>query len=108
MAVTLDDVGRAREQHDQIVGIVAVGEQHITSSHVAFAAVPAQHSKLGRIQDRRTPRKRDQAIVAAVGRPRGSSRSRASRAGCGRAHRNLLADRRGYEDTWWPRMVRVR
>ena len=87
MAVTLDDVGRARQQHDQVVGLVAIGEQHITSSHVAFAAVFAQHSKLGRIQDRRTPRKRDQAIVAAVGRPRGSSSSSASRAGCGRAHR---------------------
>jgi hypothetical protein len=42
MAVTLDDVGRAREQHDQVVGLVAVSEQHIPSSHVAFAAVPTQ------------------------------------------------------------------
>ena len=102
LAVTLDDVGRAREQDDQVVGLVAVSEQHIPGSHVAFAAVPAQYSKLSRIQDRRTPRRRDQAIVAAVGRLRGSSRSSASQPGCGGAHRNLLTDGRGYEDTSWP------
>jgi hypothetical protein len=50
-----NDVRRAREQHDQVVGLVAVGEQHVPNSDVAFAAVPAQYSKLGRIQDRRTP-----------------------------------------------------
>jgi hypothetical protein len=102
IAVTLDDVGRARKQRDQVVGLVSVGEQHIPSGHVAFAAVPAQYSKLGRIQDRRTPRKRDEAIVAAVGRLRGSSRSSASQAGCCLAHRNLLADGRGYEDSRGP------
>src|SRR5262249_52915961 len=75
---------------------VAIGEQHITRSHVAFAAIPAQHSKLGRIQDRRTPRNRDQAIIAAAGRPRGSSRNSVPPAGCVGAHRNLLADRREY------------
>jgi len=89
MAVPLDDVGRALQQHDQVVGLVAIGEQHITSSHVALAAVPAQHPKLGRIQDRRTPRKPDQAIVAAVGTLRRSSTSSASQARCVGAHRNL-------------------
>jgi hypothetical protein len=70
--------------------LVAIGEQHITSSHVALAAIPAQHSELGRIQDRRTPRKRDQAIAAVVGRLRGSSRSSASRASC--AHQLTVLD----------------
>jgi hypothetical protein len=86
-AVTLNDVGRAREQHDQVIRLVAIGEQHITRSHLAFAAIPAQHPKLGRIQHRGTPRKRDQAIAAAAGRPRGSSMSSASQAGCVCAHR---------------------
>jgi hypothetical protein len=34
------------------------------------AQLGAQHSKLGRIEDGRTPRKPDQAIVAVVGRLR--------------------------------------
>jgi hypothetical protein len=50
-AVSLDDVGRAGEQHDQVVVLVAVGEQHLTGRHGALAAVPAQHRKLIRIQD---------------------------------------------------------
>jgi hypothetical protein len=92
LAVTLDDVGRAREQHDQVVGLVAIGEQHITRSHGAFAAIPAQHTKLGRIQDRRTPRQRDQVIGAAVAGPCRCPKSSTSRAGRVCAHRNLLAD----------------
>ena len=73
MAVTLDDVGRAREQDDQVVGLVAVSEQHIPGGHIAFAAVPAQYSKLGRIQDRRAPRRRDQEIIAVMTDPAQSS-----------------------------------
>jgi hypothetical protein len=116
MAVTLDDVGRAREQHHQVVGLVAVGEQHIPSSHVAFAAIPTQDSKLSRIQDRRTPRKRDQAIVAAAGRLRGT-RSSAAQAGCGLAHRTssrtgedtrivVAPDGQGAADAWTPAISR--
>ncbi|HME64476.1 MAG TPA: hypothetical protein VKG61_06245 [Streptosporangiaceae bacterium] len=56
LAVTLDDVSWAREQHHQVIGHVTIGEQHIGSGYVAFAAVCAQNAKLGRIQDRRTPR----------------------------------------------------
>ena len=54
--------------------------------HVAFDAVPAQHSKLGRIQDRRTPGQQEEAIVAAVG----SSGSTASRARSFGTHQSLL------------------
>jgi len=66
LAVIPDDVRRPREQHNQVVGLVAIGEQHITGIHVAFAPVPAQYFKLGSIQDRRTPRSRDEAIVTAA------------------------------------------
>jgi hypothetical protein len=35
LAVTLDDVSWAREQHHQVIGHVTIGEQHIGSGYVA-------------------------------------------------------------------------
>jgi hypothetical protein len=47
LAVVLDDLGGPVEHHDQVVGLVPVGEQHVASRHVALGTVPAQHIKLG-------------------------------------------------------------
>jgi hypothetical protein len=69
-AVPIHDVGCAREQHDQIVGLVAIGEQHVTSGHVPFAAITTQHSELGRVQDGRTPHERDLGNLTAPAAPR--------------------------------------
>ena len=92
LAVALDDVSGTREQHDQVVGHVTSGEQHIASGYVAFAAVRAQDLELGRIQDRRTPGYRDQPILIAARRRR---RNPAFRAGHARTQQNSsLNDRR--------------
>jgi hypothetical protein len=80
--------------HDQVVGLVSVCEKHVTGIYSAFAAISAQYSKLGRIQDWRTPRKRDQPIVTAAWSSHGISRTSAVQAGGVHAHRNLLADKR--------------
>jgi hypothetical protein len=67
VAMILDDVGCPGQQHDQVVVLVAVGEEQVAGPHVALGAVTAQHSKLSRVQHRGPARLRDQAITAAAG-----------------------------------------
>jgi hypothetical protein len=69
LAVPLDDLGGAVQHHDQVIGLVPVGEQHLAGGHVTLSAVPAQNLKLGRVQDRGAARRRNQEITAAVTGP---------------------------------------
>jgi hypothetical protein len=62
-AIPLDDLGGAVQHHDQVIGLVPVGEQHLASGHVALGAVPAQHLKLIGVQDGRPPRRGHWALT---------------------------------------------
>ncbi len=55
LAVPLDDPDLTCQHHDQVISHVPVGKQHLASRNVMLAAVPAQHLKLRRVQDRATP-----------------------------------------------------
>ena len=75
LAVALEDPDLAGQHHDQVVGVVAVGEQHISGGYVLFTAVPAQHLKLGCGQV--TPLAGPSVLLAGFllacrGRPRGA------------------------------------
>ena len=54
LADALDNLHLAVKDHNQVVGLVAVGKQHITGGDVVLAAVPAEDVELRRIQDRPT------------------------------------------------------
>jgi hypothetical protein len=47
LAVLIDDVDRAFENHDQVVALVAVGEQPVAAFHLGLVAVPAEGRELG-------------------------------------------------------------
>lgn len=55
LAAALDDPDLTCQQHDQVITHVPIGKQHVAGGNVMLAAVPAQHLKLRRVQDRTTP-----------------------------------------------------
>ena len=85
------------QHHDQVIGHVPVGKQHVSRGHVVLAAVPAQHLKLRRVQDRAAPgRSLLRSSPAAPGREarRRSSSVSALRAACALPHRGLTLQSR--------------
>jgi hypothetical protein len=47
--------GLTSQDHEQVIGQIPVGEQHLSGAHVALSPVSAQHLKLRRVQDRTAP-----------------------------------------------------
>ena len=55
LAVPLDDPDPTCQHHDQVITHIPVGKQHIAGGNVVLTAIPAQHLKLGRVQDWAAP-----------------------------------------------------
>jgi hypothetical protein len=52
LAAQFDDPDPASQHHNQVITHIPVGEQHIADGNVMLTAIPAQHLKLRRVQDR--------------------------------------------------------
>jgi hypothetical protein len=48
-------VSRNSQHHEQVIGQIPVGEQHLSGAHVVLSPVSAQHLKLRRVKDRAAP-----------------------------------------------------
>ena len=83
-AAMLDNVHLAVKDHDQVIGLVTVGKQHIPDDDIMLAAISAQDVELRRIQDRATP------CLSRPGRCLAASRIRAP-------HSFASAHPRGYD-----------
>jgi hypothetical protein len=90
LAAALDDPRLTGQHHDQVIGHVPVGEQHVSGGHVVLTAVPAQHLKLRHVQDRAAPGLsllRSSLAAPGRGARRRSSSVRALKAACALPHR---------------------
>jgi hypothetical protein len=55
LAVPLNDPDPTCQHHDQVITHIPAGKQHIADGNVVLTAIPAQHLKLRRVQDRAAP-----------------------------------------------------
>ena len=87
LAAALDDPDLTCQHHDQVITHVPIGKQHLAGGNVMLAAVPAQHLKLRRVQDRATPGLG--RLRRTPGAPGGGARRRSRSVGAIRAARTL-------------------
>src|SRR4029077_13847158 len=55
LATALNEPYLTSQHHEQVIGQIPVGEQHLSGAHVLLSPVSAQHLKLRRVQDRTAP-----------------------------------------------------
>src|SRR5260370_24738319 len=55
LAAALDNLGFTGQKHDQVIGHITVGEQHIPGGYVVLPPLPSHHLKLRTPQDRAAP-----------------------------------------------------
>ena len=55
LAMALDEPDLTSQHHEQVIGQIPGGEQHLSGAHVALSPVSAQHLKLRRVQHRTAP-----------------------------------------------------